>query len=59
MSEVRYGSFVRTVPLPPGLDLDRAEARVKSGVLTVQVPEGGRAARLAPHPDRTMIHYRA
>src|SRR4051812_14590315 len=27
VSECRYGSFVRTVPLPPGVDLDRAEAR--------------------------------
>jgi HSP20 family protein len=37
--EYRYGSFVRTVPLPPGLDLDRAEARVKRGVLTVTFPK--------------------
>jgi HSP20 family protein len=35
----RYGRFVRTVPLPPGLDLDRAEARVKDGVLTVKFPK--------------------
>lgn len=37
--ESRYGSFVRTVPLPPGLDLDRAQARVKRGVLTVRFPK--------------------
>jgi HSP20 family protein len=37
--ECRYGGFVRTVPLPPGLDLDRAEARVKRGVLTVRLPK--------------------
>jgi len=37
--ECRYGSFVRTVPLPPGLDLDRAEARVRRGVLTVKIPK--------------------
>jgi HSP20 family protein len=30
---------VRTVPLPPGLDLDRADARVKRGVLTVTIPK--------------------
>jgi HSP20 family protein len=36
--EWRYGSFVETVPLPPGLDADRAEARVKNGVLTVRLP---------------------
>jgi HSP20 family protein len=35
----RYESFVRTVPLPPGLDVDRAEARVKDGVLTVTLPK--------------------
>lgn len=35
----RYGRFVRTVPLPPGLDHDRAEARVKDGVLTVKFPK--------------------
>src|SRR5437867_3596112 len=35
VTERFYGSFVRTVPLPPGLDLDRAEARMKRGVLTV------------------------
>lgn len=32
--ECESGSLVRTVPLPPGLDLDRAEARVKYDVLT-------------------------
>jgi HSP20 family protein len=35
----RYGSFVRTVPLPPGLDLDRPKARLKDGVLTVRFPK--------------------
>jgi HSP20 family protein len=39
VSECRYGSFVRTVPLPPGLDVDRANARVKNGVLTVKFPK--------------------
>jgi HSP20 family protein len=29
----------RTVPLPAGLDLDRAEARVKHGVLQIRVPK--------------------
>jgi HSP20 family protein len=37
--EYHYGGFVRTVPLPPGLDLDRAEARVKRGVLTIKLPK--------------------
>jgi HSP20 family protein len=35
----RYGSFARSVPLPPGLDLDRANARLKDGVLTVRFPK--------------------
>ena len=39
VAECRYGSFVRTVPLPPGLDVDRAKARVKNGVLTVRFPK--------------------
>jgi HSP20 family protein len=39
--ERQYGNFVRTVPLPPGLDLDRAEARVKNGVLTVRFAKTG------------------
>jgi HSP20 family protein len=37
--EYVHGSFVRTVPLPPGLDVDRAEARVARGVLTVRFPK--------------------
>ena len=30
---------METVPLPPGLDVDRAEARVQRGVLTVKFPK--------------------
>ena len=37
--ERHYESFVRTVPLPPGLDVDGAEARVRRGVLTVRFPK--------------------
>jgi HSP20 family protein len=33
-----YGSFVETVPLPPGVEIDKAEARMKHGVLTVRFP---------------------
>ena len=35
----RYGTFGRTVPLPPGIDVDRAEARMKDGMLTVRFPK--------------------
>jgi len=50
IAECRYGSFVRTVPLPPGLDVDRAQARIANGVLTVRFPKmAGRAgARRVP-----------
>jgi HSP20 family protein len=43
-SELHYGSFVRTVPLPSGLDLDAAEARAQKGVLTVRFPRKERRA---------------
>jgi HSP20 family protein len=36
--EWRHGSFVESVALPPGVDLDRAEARVRNGVLVVRLP---------------------
>jgi HSP20 family protein len=45
-----YGSFVRSVPLPPGLDLDRAEARVTRGVLTVTIPKGAAFAGMRRIP---------
>jgi HSP20 family protein len=50
VAECRYGSFVRTVPLPPGVDVDRARARIANGVLTVRFPKlAGRAgARRVP-----------
>jgi HSP20 family protein len=50
LSESRYGNFVRTVPLPPGLDVDRATAQVKRGVLTVKFPKvaAGPGARRVP-----------
>jgi HSP20 family protein len=35
--ECHYGSFQRTVQLPPGLDPDRVDARFKEGVLTVTI----------------------
>ena len=39
MSERHYGSFYRTVPLPAGVDPDKAEATFKNGVLTVTLPK--------------------
>ena len=40
-SEFRYGSFTRSIPLPPGVDESKVEATYKDGVLEVrlQVPQ--------------------
>jgi HSP20 family protein len=51
--ERRYGSFARTVPLPPGLDVDRVDARVKRGVLTVKIPKAAAASGLRRIPIKT------
>ncbi|REE21742.1 HSP20 family protein [Paraburkholderia sp. BL27I4N3] len=37
--ERSFGDFQRAVPLPSGIDLDRAEARFENGVLTLRVPK--------------------
>ncbi len=39
LSERRYGSYQRTLTVPEGADLDRAEARFGNGVLTVTFPK--------------------
>ncbi|SDZ06988.1 HSP20 family protein [Jannaschia faecimaris] len=39
MSERSYGSFYRTVPLPAGVDPEKADAKFKNGVLTVSLPK--------------------
>jgi HSP20 family molecular chaperone IbpA len=39
LTEARYARVVQTVPLPPGIDVDRAQARVERGVLTVRFPK--------------------
>ncbi len=48
--ERRYAAFVRTIPLPPSIDLDAAEARVRHGVLTVRFPKAhaGNGSRRIP-----------
>lgn len=38
-SEISYGSFKRTVPLPWDLDYDNAVARYNNGVLSVSIPK--------------------
>ena len=39
LSERSYGSIYRTIPLPPGVDGDKAEASFKNGVLTIKLPQ--------------------
>lgn len=39
--ERAYGSFQRSIALPSDVDVDRAEATFKNGVLTVRLPKVG------------------
>lgn len=39
LSERSYGAVYRTIPLPPGVDGEKAEASFKNGVLTVRLPQ--------------------
>jgi HSP20 family protein len=43
VSERSYGSVYRTIPLPSGVDTDRADASFKNGVLTVKIPHSPEA----------------
>ena len=43
VSERSYGSVYRTIPLPPGVDTDKADASFKNGVLTVKIPHSPEA----------------
>ncbi len=52
LAECHYGSFVRTVPLTPGLAVDRAEAQLRQGVLSVRFP------KVASRPDSRHIPIR-
>lgn len=45
--ELRYGSFVRRVPLPDGVDEDAITAQYESGVLEVRAP----VPEQAPSPE--------
>jgi len=38
-TERSYGRFTRTFSLPEGVDIDRVQANLDSGVLTVSVPK--------------------
>jgi HSP20 family protein len=39
--ERAYGAFERTIPLPRNVNIDKAEASVRNGVLTVRLPKEG------------------
>jgi len=39
LSERRFGSIQRSIPLPEGVDLDRIDATFKKGILTVTMPK--------------------
>ena len=43
VSERSYGSVYRTIPLPSGVDTDKAEASFKNGVLIVKIPHSPEA----------------
>jgi HSP20 family protein len=47
-SELHYGSFVRRIPLPEGVDADAAEARLRNGVLEIRMPMHRREPRRIP-----------
>ncbi|SES67508.1 Hsp20/alpha crystallin family protein [Oceanicella actignis] len=38
LSERTYGAIYRTIPLPPGVQGDKAEATFRNGVLTIRIP---------------------
>jgi len=44
-TERRYGSFWRMIPLPSGVNFDKAEATFKNGILTVSMPKTEEAKR--------------
>jgi len=39
LAERSYGSFYRRIPLPPGIDTEKAEAKFRNGVLTLYLPK--------------------
>ncbi len=46
--ERSYGSFARSVPLPPGVHTEKARAQFRDGVLEIRIPgaeEVGKKAR--------------
>ena len=50
VTERAYGAFRRAIPLPRNVDVDRAEATCRNGVLSVRLPKaaGGETAKSIP-----------
>ncbi len=49
LSERSYGAVYRSIPLPPGVDAEKAEAVFKNGVLTVTLPQTPEAKAKVKH----------
>ncbi len=47
-SEVHYGAFTRRIPLPEGIDADKAQAVLRNGVLEIRIPLERREPRRVP-----------
>lgn len=45
LSERRYGSFQRSFRIPEGVDVDKIEANLAKGVLTVKLPKSAEAKK--------------
>lgn len=49
LSERSYGAIYRTIPLPPGVDGEKAQASFRNGVLTVRLPQTPEAQAKVKH----------
>jgi HSP20 family protein len=49
LSERSYGAIYRTIPLPPGVDGEKAQASFKNGVLTIKLPQTPEAKAKVKH----------
>lgn len=49
LSERSYGAIYRTIPLPPGVDGDKAEATFRNGVLNIRLPQTPEAQARVKH----------
>jgi len=51
MTSRRSGSFLRRLPIPPGVDINKADGSCKNGMLTIRLPRthrGGDSVRQIP-----------